>query len=135
MPDPVTSLNNAISSLQQGTRLQPNLPNSAPELLSPTANRTLTENDIVPDAITGFTPLEGGAVAPAFGEVIKGAINQVNTAQHTSDEMVEALALGEPVDVHQVMLSLNEASDAMAMTLQVRSHVLKAYQDLMQLPL
>ena len=49
--------------------------------------------------------------------------------------MIESLALGEPIDVHQVMLALNEANNAMALTLQVRSHALKAYQDLMQISL
>ena len=49
--------------------------------------------------------------------------------------MVESLAVGEPVDVHQVMMSLNEASNALHLTLQVRSKVLEAYQELMRLPL
>jgi flagellar hook-basal body complex protein FliE len=48
---------------------------------------------------------------------------------------VESLALGEPVDVHQVMLALNEASNAVHLTLQIRGKVLEAYQELMRLPL
>ena len=44
--------------------------------------------------------------------------------------MVESLALGEPVDVHQVMLALGEASNALHLTLQVRGKVLEAYQEL-----
>ena len=58
--------------------------------------------------------------------------HQVDGAQHKSDAMVESLALGEPVDVHQVMLSLNEASNALQLTLQVRGKILEAYQDLMR---
>jgi flagellar hook-basal body complex protein FliE len=99
-------------------------------------NRTLTENDALQmSTSSGFAALNGGAVAPAFGEVVEGFIKNVNQSQQKSEELTEALALGEPVDVHQVMLALNEASDAMALTLQVRSHALKAYQDLMQIPL
>jgi flagellar hook-basal body complex protein FliE len=99
-------------------------------------NRTLTENDTLQISTnSGFAALNGGAVAPAFGEVVEGFIKNVNQSQQKSEELTEALALGEPVDVHQVMLALNEASDAMALTLQVRSHALKAYQDLMQIPL
>ena len=75
------------------------------------------------------------SVAPVFGEVLSGFLHQVDESQHRADSMVESLALGEPVDVHQVMLSLNEASNALHLTLQVRSKVLEAYQELMRLPL
>lgn len=75
------------------------------------------------------------SAAPAFGDALKNYMGKVNSAQLKGDEVTESLALGEPIDVHKVMLTLGEASNAMALTLQVRSHVLKAYQDLMQLPL
>lgn len=74
------------------------------------------------------------AVGPAFGEVLNGLIQQVDGTQHRADSMVESLALGEPVDVHQVMLAMNEAADAMNLTLQVRNKALEAYQELMRLP-
>jgi flagellar hook-basal body complex protein FliE len=80
-------------------------------------------------------PREGQSVAPAFGQVLNGFLQHVDAAQHQADTMVESLALGEPVDVHQVMLALNEASNAVQLTLQVRSKVLEAYQDLMRMPI
>lgn len=73
-----------------------------------------------------------GSGVPAFGEVLSRFLDQVNTTQGRADTMVESLALGEPVDVHQVMLSLNEASAALQMTLQVRGKLLDAYQELMR---
>jgi flagellar hook-basal body complex protein FliE len=76
-----------------------------------------------------------GSVIPAFGEVLSGFLQQVDAAQHRSDAMVESLALGEPVDVHQVMLALGEASNALHLTLQVRGKALEAYQELMRLPI
>jgi flagellar hook-basal body complex protein FliE len=80
-------------------------------------------------------PLAQRSVAPAFAQVLDGFLQHVDTAQHRADAMVESLALGEPVDVHQVMLALNEASNAVQLTLQVRGKVLEAYQDLMRMPL
>jgi flagellar hook-basal body complex protein FliE len=74
-------------------------------------------------------------VAPAFGEVLQGMLRQTDAAQHRADSMVESLALGEPVDVHQVMLALNEASNATHLALQVRGKLLEAYQELMRMPL
>jgi flagellar hook-basal body complex protein FliE len=85
-------------------------------------------------------PLFGGAAPAAnpaseFGQVISRFLGQVNAAQGDADRMVEALALGEPVDVHRVMLALNEASAALQMTLQVRGKLLDAYQELMRTPI
>src|SRR5262245_37479396 len=70
------------------------------------------------------------AGAPAFGEMVSGFLKHANEAQQHGDAMVEKLALGEPVDIHQVMLALNEASNALQLTLQVRSKILEAYSDL-----
>src|SRR5437867_1439183 len=90
---------------------------------------------VVPPMLDLAGPSRQLSVAPAFGQVLNGFLGQVNGAQHQADAMVESLALGEPVDVHQVMLALNEASDALQLTLQVRGKVLEAYQDLMRMPL
>jgi flagellar hook-basal body complex protein FliE len=89
-----------------------------------------------PESLPGLGETqEGGAVIPAFGDVLSGFLGQVDVAQHRSDAMVESLALGEPVDVHQVMLALGEASNALQLTLQVRGKILDAYQEFMRLPI
>ena len=80
-------------------------------------------------------PLEGGPVGPAFGDVLNSLIRQTDGAQQNADHMVEALAMGEPVDVQQVMLAINEASDALHLTLQVRNKVLDAYNEIMRMPM
>jgi flagellar hook-basal body complex protein FliE len=74
-------------------------------------------------------------VAPVFSELLTGLVRQTDAAQHRAEQMVESLALGEPVDVHQVMMALNEASHAVHLTLQVRGKLLEAYQDLMRMPM
>jgi flagellar hook-basal body complex protein FliE len=86
-------------------------------------------------SILDVPPPSGGPVAPAFGEILTSFLRQTDGAQHRADAMVESLALGEPVDVHQVMLALTEASQAVHLALQVRGKVLEAYQELMRMPL
>ena len=80
---------------------------------------------------TGSTP-GGESVAPAFGAVLSQFLQRVDGAQHAADAMVESLALGEPVDVHQVMLALNEAADALHLTMTVRGKILEAYAEVMR---
>src|SRR4051794_31354172 len=62
---------------------------------------------------------EGGKTGPDFGDVLSGFLGKVNTSQHDADHMVESLGLGEPVDVHQVMIALGEASNSLQLTMQV----------------
>lgn len=85
----------------------------------------------MPGAGGGGTEDDTSAI-PAFGDVLQRFLDQVNSAQFRADDAVESLALGEPIDVHQVMLSLNEAGAALQMTLQVRGKLLDAYQELMR---
>jgi flagellar hook-basal body complex protein FliE len=87
------------------------------------------------DSLRGLDETRTGAVIPAFEQVLSGFLNQVDAVQHRSDALVETLALGEPVDVHQVMIALGEASNALQLTLQVRGKLLEAYQELMRLQL
>ena len=68
-----------------------------------------------------------------FSSVMNDLVGQVNQSQAKADEMVQSLALGEPVEVHQVMIALNEASNALNLTLQVRNKALEAYQEVMRL--
>ena len=75
----------------------------------------------------------GGKSGDGFGSVMNDLIGQVNQSQAKADHMVESLALGEPVEVHQVMIALNEASNALNLTLQVRNKALEAYQEVMRL--
>jgi flagellar hook-basal body complex protein FliE len=88
-----------------------------------------------PDSFSGPNLLGAPDPASTFGEVLQQFLGKVDQAQHHSDDMVESLALGEPVDVHQVMLSLSEASHALNLTLQVRTKLLEAYQEIMRVPL
>ncbi len=75
----------------------------------------------------------GGGVGPAFGEVLQDFLGQVDGAQKRADSLVEKLALGEPVDTHQVMIALGEASNAVNLTLQLRNKAVEAYQELMRM--
>jgi flagellar hook-basal body complex protein FliE len=111
---------------------------------SPTAGAAASVTDLLrtDDGVSGTESLGdvpampgGGSVAPAFGAVLNSFLQKVDASQHKADAMVESLALGEPVDVHQVMLSLNEATNALHLTMQVKSKILDAYQELMRMPL
>lgn len=84
-------------------------------------------------AIAGAAAPESAKSGEGFGSLMGDLVGQVNKSQAKADQMVEALAMGEPVEVHQVMIALNEASNALNLTLQVRNKALEAYQEVMRL--
>ncbi|MBL8060925.1 MAG: flagellar hook-basal body complex protein FliE [Chthonomonas sp.] len=67
-----------------------------------------------------------------FGEALMDALKEVNSSQLQSREKQEALMAGQPVDVDDLMISMERASVAMQLTMQVRNKVLEAYQEVMR---
>lgn len=66
----------------------------------------------------------------SFSKVISDAINKVNDAQVTADQKVEGFIKGEDVNMHDVMLSMQESQLSMQLLIEVRNKVVEAYQEL-----
>ncbi|MEN6370676.1 MAG: flagellar hook-basal body complex protein FliE [Armatimonadota bacterium] len=75
------------------------------------------------------TPAPGGG----FGNTIKSALSEVNKLQTDADDLANKLAVGDPVEIHQAMISMQKASTALQFTIQVRNKVIDAYQEIMRM--
>jgi flagellar hook-basal body complex protein FliE len=76
------------------------------------------------------------AQMPAFGDVLKGAVERVNGAQVEASRMQEAFQLGDPrADLPAVMLSMQKSSVSFRALVEVRNRVVQAYQDVMNMPM
>ena len=71
---------------------------------------------------------------PKFFESVKNALDSVNEAQGKSRKMQEAYERGEEVPLTEVVLSMQKSSLSFEATLQVRNKVLKAYEDILNMP-
>ena len=69
-----------------------------------------------------------------FSALIRNAIAQTNASQVDSKNTSEAFERGESVPLTDVVLKMQKASLAFEATLQVRNKVLKAYEDVMNMP-
>ncbi len=67
-----------------------------------------------------------------FGEMLMDVMKEVNASQQNSREKQGALMAGQPVDVDDLMITMEKASIAMQLTMQVRNKVLEAYQEVMR---
>jgi flagellar hook-basal body complex protein FliE len=91
----------------------------------------------------GLSPLSpklpgigGGANQSAgadFGSALKQAVGALDQLGQKADASSMALAKGDPIDVHEVMLNTEQASLGFSMALQVRNKLVDAYQEVMRM--
>jgi flagellar hook-basal body complex protein FliE len=83
--------------------------------------------------------ISGGGIKPApagketgddFAQTLMDVMKEVNSSQLNSKEMQNKLMTNQPVEIHDVMIAMEQASVAMNLTLQVRNKLLEAYQEI-----
>jgi flagellar hook-basal body complex protein FliE len=71
---------------------------------------------------------------PSFMDAVRGAVENVNQTQQASRSLQNAFERGEDVPLTDVVLGMQKSSLAFEATLQVRNKVLKAYEDILNMP-
>ena len=66
--------------------------------------------------------------------MVRQAVAQTNDAQVESTQAGQAFERGEAVPLTDLVLKMQKSSLAFEATLQVRNKVLKAYEDVMNMP-
>lgn len=70
-----------------------------------------------------------------FSALLKQSIDQVNDTQQAAGKLSAAFSAGDPnVDVTEVMVALQKAGVAFQAMTEVRNRLVKAYQDIMSMP-
>ena len=76
-----------------------------------------------------------GTPAISFEEAVKTAVSKVNEMQLKSAQLQDRYARGDTeLPLADVVVGMQKSSLAFEATLQVRNKVLKAYQDIMSMP-
>ena len=76
----------------------------------------------------------GQVEQPSFFNAVQSAIDRVNDSDRKADAMAEAYERGEEVPLTDVVLAMQKSSLAFEATLQVRNKVMKAYEEIMNMP-
>lgn len=76
-------------------------------------------------------PAAGGLqqVSQSFEDMLAS----LNESQFQSDQLVQKLALGENVDLHQVMIGLEENDVNFRVALAIRDRLVEAYREVMRM--
>ncbi|MCP8616526.1 flagellar hook-basal body complex protein FliE [Salirhabdus salicampi] len=68
-----------------------------------------------------------------FANTLKDALSKVNEAQNISDQKTIALAKGETLDLHDVMITSQKAGVLLRTTVEVQSKAIDAYKEMMRM--
>ena len=69
-----------------------------------------------------------------FSQVLKTAVDQVNSAQLETNKLAKQFEMGEPnANLQDVMISLQKANISFQTMVQVRNKLVNAYQDIMNM--
>ncbi|PID43312.1 MAG: flagellar hook-basal body complex protein FliE [Gammaproteobacteria bacterium] len=89
-------------------------------------------NEISPEKVNRVGSMEK---TPGFGEMFSKAIDSVNEVQKSAGEMRTAYEKGEPgIDITRVMVESQKATVSFQALTQVRNKVVKAYEEIMKMP-
>ncbi len=72
---------------------------------------------------------------PSFSDTLSQALNDVDGAQKIANQNIEAFVAGEKEDLHEVMISMNQAKLHFQLMAEVRNRALETYQELMRMQL
>jgi len=79
-----------------------------------------------------------GSQAPqgpsGFGDMVRQTVDKVNANQMHASKIASSYERGEGVPLTDVVLSMQKSSLSFEATLQVRNKVLKAYEDILNMP-
>lgn len=82
---------------------------------------------------TGNLAGAGKKAAVDFTDALRDAVASVDRLQKESEAAQVAHAKGEPVDLHDVLIKIEEAEIAFKMMMEVRNKLVDAYREVMRM--
>ena len=94
----------------------------------------IAQNDVLQKFAS--TSIGGVAIAPepGFGAAMASAVKEVSKLQHAAGDITQNYTMGKTSDIAGVMMAKQKSSLGFELTLQVRNKLIKAYQDIMTMP-
>lgn len=71
----------------------------------------------------------------SFSNVLSDAISKVNDSEVNANNKIESLIKGEDVEMHEVMLAMQESVLSLQTLIEVRNKTVEAYQEISKLQL
>ncbi len=81
-------------------------------------------------------PRNAPSAAPqggGFGEALKTAVAEVNSQQQEADRAIEEVQTGQNRNLHEAMISMEQADISLRLMVETRNKVIEAYQEIMRM--
>jgi flagellar hook-basal body complex protein FliE len=76
-----------------------------------------------------------GSDQEQFGKMLKDAISEVNELTTKADEAAEKqITSGETQDLHSTMIAMQKAQVSFETMMQIRNKIVKAYEEIIRMP-
>ena len=98
-------------------------------------NQRVEQDNNIRGRMDGPSKVQETSDTPTFSDMLSQAVGSVNELQQTSSDMKTAYEMGDPnMDISRVMIASEKASISFEALTQVRNRVVKAYEDIMNMP-
>jgi flagellar hook-basal body complex protein FliE len=84
-------------------------------------------------ATTTATPTVTPTGTPSFGKIMEKMVGEVNDKMQTAASDQAKVLTGESTNLHQAMISMQEASVSFSLMTEVRNKLVDSYQELMRM--
>jgi len=84
-------------------------------------------------ALPAQTATTAAKPAAGFADMLGKAIGQLQSVSDNANQKVNAMATGQDVELHDVMLALETESLTMSLATQVRNKAVEAYQEVFRM--
>ena len=120
-------LSQQTASLQNPVQMQGGIElNNFDDVIGKNSVQSVSSAGSSPSSSSGST----GDLMKSFSNSIGGGLNSVNDSVDNANKAQEALAMGEDISVHDVMIASEKASLSLSMAMQLRNKLLSAYTEI-----
>lgn len=99
-------------------------------------NQRVEQDQSVRGRIDGPRQVDQTEKPSGFGDMLSQAVNNVNDVQQNASDLRTAYDMGDPnVDITRVMIAAQKSTVSFEALSQVRNRVVRAYEDIMNMPI
>ncbi|WP_298448056.1 flagellar hook-basal body complex protein FliE [uncultured Marinobacter sp.] len=99
-------------------------------------NQRVDQDLSVRGRIDGPRQVDQTQETSSFGNMLSKAVNNVNEVQQDANALRTAYDMGDPtVDITRVMIAAQKSTVSFEALTQVRNRVVRAYEDIMNMPI
>lgn len=99
-------------------------------------NQRVEQDQSIRGQMDGPRQVQGTQESPSFSDMLGSAVNSVNELQQNTSDLRTAYDMGDPnVDITRVMIAAQKSSVSFEALTQVRNRVVRAYEDIMNMPI